>query len=128
MSLSELCFDQIKNDYWFAQYGCSVVIMNKSNSWINVSKLCSNAGKKFEDWKCDNNELILAVEAHNGALCMKTVDAGIATVEDWMISGTYAHPLLIPHVASWTNPSYARMLSKVVNNNINKEFKQAHGQ
>jgi len=32
-----------------------------------------------------------------------------------VIGGTYVHPLLIPHIASWASPSFAVRVSKIVN-------------
>ena len=63
MSLSEICFLQIKDDFWLAQYDCYIVTMMKSCGWINATKLCSDEGKQFEDWKSRNVELLEALAA-----------------------------------------------------------------
>ena len=34
---------------------------------------------------------------------------------DRIISGTYCHPLLIPHIACWVSPIFALQVSKIVN-------------
>ena len=36
---------------------------------------------------------------------------------DWsvLISGTYCHPFLIPHIACWVSPDFALKVSEIVN-------------
>ena len=46
-----------------------------------------------------------------------------ATVEDRLISGTYAHPLLIPHIASWSSYDFALKVSKIVNEYLVLEYR-----
>ena len=57
--LSEICTSQIRDQFWFAQYGSFKVIVNKENGYFNATKLCSLANKKFADWKCNANSLFL---------------------------------------------------------------------
>ena len=40
------------------------------------------------------------------------------------LKGTYTHPLLIPHIASWVSPKFAIMVSEIVNNYLVKEYKE----
>ena len=37
------------------------------------------------------------------------------------IRGTYAHPKLIPHIAAWTSPAFAVMVSDIVNKHFINE-------
>ena len=43
--------------------------------------------------------------------------------EEKLISGTYCHPLLIPHIGCWVSPSFALKVSDIVNNYYIAEFK-----
>lgn len=38
--------------------------------------------------------------------------------------GTYVHPLLIPHIASWISSAFAIKVSIIVNNFIVNEYKE----
>ena len=40
-----------------------------------------------------------------------------------LISGTYCHPLLIPHIGCWVSPSFALKVSDIVNHYFIEEFK-----
>jgi hypothetical protein len=41
-----------------------------------------------------------------------------------MVTGTYAHPDLVPHIASWVSPSFAIKVSRIVNEYLVKEEKE----
>ena len=46
----DICEEQIDGDFWHADYlGLRTVAM-KSNGYINATKLCSDGGKRFENW------------------------------------------------------------------------------
>ena len=46
------------------------------------------------------------------------------TEEDKLIIGSYAHPVLVPHIASWVSAPFARMVSKMVTDFIVGEYKK----
>ena len=46
---------------------------------------------------------------------------------DRLISGTYCHPDLIPHIACWVSVDFAMKVSKVVNGYITQEYKNKLG-
>src|SRR3984957_8790861 len=48
--ISDLAFEQISGKYYYAAYGPFRVIMDKSNGYINASKMCSSGGKDYNDW------------------------------------------------------------------------------
>ena len=62
--LSELTFEQIKDNYWYAAYGPFRVVMDKFNGYINATKLCSAGGKNYCDWSRlkGNNQLIILLQ------------------------------------------------------------------
>src|SRR3977135_393397 len=53
----------------------------------------------------------------------KKVNTGNKTEIDCIISGTYYHPDLIPHIACWISPNFALLVSKIVNGYITQEYK-----
>src|SRR3981189_2898860 len=62
--LSELVFEQIDGNFWYAAYGPFRVIMMKDTGYINATKLCSSGGKIYTKWSRLNGsqELIQALE------------------------------------------------------------------
>jgi hypothetical protein len=41
-----------------------------------------------------------------------------------LITGTYVHPHLAPHIASWVSPEFAVKVSQIVNNYIVRDYKE----
>src|SRR3981189_134123 len=62
--LSELVFEQIEGNFWYAAYGPFRVVMMKDTGYINATKLCSSGGKVYGDWikNKSSRELIQALE------------------------------------------------------------------
>ena len=46
---SELAFQHIKGNYWYAAYGEFKVIMDKTNGYISATKMCTSGGKELCD-------------------------------------------------------------------------------
>lgn len=145
--LSQICFSQIKGEFYCGQYGEFNVIMDKTNGYINASKLCVDGGKKFCHWHETkvSKELIKLLQEHlfhlalcdedahdpwtlidhcpiTGTVCKQVLTAN-QTEEDKQIAGTYCHPLLIPHIACWVSPSFALKVGSIINSSIAEEWK-----
>src|SRR5271156_1538560 len=48
--LSDIAFEQITGNYWYAAYGPFRVVMMKDTGYINATKLCSSGGKEYREW------------------------------------------------------------------------------
>jgi hypothetical protein len=130
--MSEIAFEQIHNEYYWAKYGEFKVIMNINTRYINATYLCGLATtktgtkKEFRQWKQNSSteELMGEVAA---AVRMSTVD--LTTVVNggqvMEIKGTYVHPDLIPHIACWASPKFAVKVSKIVNEQIVRDHREA---
>ena len=144
--LSNICFQQIRNNYYHGQYGNFSVVIDRDNGYINATKLCSDGGKQFKHWSDTKmcKELVNTLKQHvfsesiedeyardSWAMAqynpvgevVKQVLTAKQTEEDKMIAGTYIHPLLIPHVACWVSPAFALKASSLINNYICEEYK-----
>src|SRR5277367_5263365 len=66
--LSGICFKQIKDNFWFGQYGDFQVIMMEDCSYVNATKLCKDGGKRFDNWLANeaSKRLIKALDAQLG--------------------------------------------------------------
>src|SRR3977135_1688185 len=146
--ISELVFEQIERNFWFAAYGPFRVVMMKDTGYINATKLCSSGGKECKKWSrlIGSHELIqalekdLALEITHGTststlqdgkdqiwplpspLC-KSVQTRNETEVECVISDTYIHPDLVPSVAGSISPEFQIMSNRVVNGYITQEYK-----
>src|SRR6266853_1037389 len=48
--ISDITYEQITGDYWYANYLGFKVIMMKSSGFVNATKLCLSGGKRFDNW------------------------------------------------------------------------------
>ena len=48
--LSQIIFEQIKDNFYYGAYGEFRVIVDKSNGYVNATKMCKSSDKKFKDW------------------------------------------------------------------------------
>ena len=112
--LRDVMFEHIDKDYAHGKLGEFEVIMMKKNGYVNASKLCNSAGKRYAKWIQNNvakdliNELKSA-DRIRSPLFINVIKGRYDT------RGTYVHPKLIVHIASWCSPKYALMVSDIVN-------------
>jgi len=86
------------------------------NGFMNANKICKEAGKDFFNWKknTQSKELIEALSLSTG-IQKNDIMYINATSKNIETRGTYVHPDLIPHIASWASPEFAIKVSKIVN-------------
>jgi hypothetical protein len=138
MSLSEICYEQIMDDYWYAEYLGLKVMMMRSNGFINATKLCADGSKQFYHWMGNKRSKNLVkyfdkkfnetsnqssptefrgpettncnFQAHRKIQLYTVVQGG----ENYILSGTYVHPKLILDIAAWVSNEFYDLASKVV--------------
>jgi hypothetical protein len=111
---TSLEFETINEKYSTAKYGDFTVTMDMTNGYINATKLCADGGKRFDNWIRNNGskELIKEFEnVDNPIKILITVTGGT----NHYLRGTYVHPDLIPHIASWVSTKFACKVSKIIN-------------
>ena len=124
--IRSIIFEKINNKYSYRKYGTfDVIIMNK-NGYINATQLCAGAlnskgePKRIRNWIANKktDQLIEAVCAISG-ISETEIMIEITTGSDKFLElrGTYAHPQLIPHIASWASVDFAIKVSDII-----KEF------
>ena len=141
-NLSDIMFEDIIDGYGYGMYGDFKIIMMKKNSYVNASKLCKKYDKEYKFWSRNenSNELINIVRKRIQQKNLMVQKDTINKIDDICdeihpiiiikgggdinkISGTYIHPLLIPHVASWISPEFGIRVSEIVNEYLNAECK-----
>jgi hypothetical protein len=129
MSLSEIAFEQINGNYYWGKYGAFKVIVDVSTGYINATNLCKLAesehgkSRKFNDWsRSDFAKSLMAAVARTGFSVDNQLIVPTGLPND--LRGTYAHPKLIPHVASWASPDYAVVVSDIVNEHNVRKYRE----
>ena len=103
MSLNQIIFEHIDNNYSYGKYGNFKVIIMTKNRYINATKLCNEYNKNFKHWKENkaSNELILEVEKNISLAGNKKAIIIITGGKNQIIKGTYVHELLIDKIIEW---------------------------
>ncbi|ARF02730.1 SWPV1-145 [Shearwaterpox virus] len=130
MDFSDLVTREIDERFCYIKYDIFELIMMKENNYINATKLCKLGGKEFYNWRKleGSRELVKKVEEINNFWKVKPAPSDqkgldiIITIESegrngkkYEVAGSYVHPDLIPHIASWISPSFAIKVSKIIN-------------
>lgn len=117
--ITKLAYESINDTFSKARYGEFEVIMDIKTGYINATKLCVSGGKLLKNWLRNDfaKELVECLEKswlNNEPTLITDNSFGIT-------KGTYAHPDLIPHIASWVSPKFAIKVSKIVNDFLIRE-------
>ncbi|AUV58009.1 hypothetical protein [Bandra megavirus] len=133
-NIMNIVFERINDEYYWGQYGNFKVIMN-SDGYVNVTKLCdesktkSGGKKEFRQWKktVDAKDLMKEISICSGisvSELLKIITTSSKHLTE--IRGTYAHPQLVPHIASWASTKFGARVSVIVNEYFAKEMFDKH--
>lgn len=50
MSLLDVCYEQIKDNFWYGLFGDFKLIIDKTTGYFNATKLCKDGGKQLKHW------------------------------------------------------------------------------
>ena len=140
---SDVCFEQIKGNFWYGVYGEFRVVIMRDNGWVNATKMCKSGGKEFKHWieNAGSKHLVKILEnlhteearspsstcgsgeagiPTTGNLVMKRVLTQKKTDEDKLIEGVYVHSDLVPSIAGWISPEFQIKCNRIINGLINR--------
>jgi hypothetical protein len=120
-ALSELIYEPVNEEYGWGKYGTFKVLIRRKDGWINVTKLCKDGGKELKHWnENDTSKSLVQVLKSSVGIPTDVLTGG----QDCIIRGTYAHPFLVPHIASWISPEFAFRVSRIVNDHLVREYRE----
>jgi len=127
MTLNQIIFEHIDDNYAYGKYGEFKVITMTKNRYINATKLCKEYDKNFYHWKENksNINLINSVEKFSALGNPGAENKSFIIInggKNQIIKGTYVHELLIPHIASWISSDFAIKVSEIITNYIANEY------
>ena len=122
-NLSELIYESVTDEYGWGKYGDFKVLIRRKDGYINATKLCKDGGKLLGNWSQLHGSKQY-VEEFTSSIGIPIEPLEVNMAGSYDTRGTYAHPDLIPHIASWVSPKFAIMVSKIVNNFLIKEYKE----
>ncbi|BCS82505.1 putative KilA-N domain-containing protein [Cotonvirus japonicus] len=135
--IKNIIFERINNEYYRGKYGDFDVIMD-NNGYVNVTKLCNEAvtkngkNKEFRQWKktSEAKELMDEISKITKIPASKLLIQNLTSSEN-ITRGSYAHPMLVTHIASWISPKFSARVNSWIEewklfskNNNYKYFKE----
>ena len=121
--------EAINNLYSYAKYNNHKVIIMAENKYLNATKLCLENNKQYKDWMRNDKSQELIDKAND---VLKTenskyeatilVNAGRGATNN-LISGTYVHELIIPHIIEWINKERNEQPERLIVDKLNKTLK-----
>jgi len=141
MTLNDICYEQIKDTFWYGIYGDFKLVIDKSTDCFNATKLCEATGKRVYDWfrLARSKELIEYYNVLKSPPTSPSRDEKDATGipvasfyeikeaqyhESKLITGTYLCKDLILSLATWISNDFYHKCSNIVNHYFVKDFKE----
>ena len=132
--LTKISYEEINDKFSYGNYLGVKVILMKENGYVNATKLCALANKQFKHWleNKSSKSLVEEVEKEISGVgnptseLMSMIMITTGSKNETETRGTYVHPLLISHIASWCCPVFAIKVSKIVNHFAIKEMKEEY--
>ncbi|HSA76086.1 MAG TPA: KilA-N domain-containing protein [Nitrosarchaeum sp.] len=126
MSLTNIIFEFIDTEKKYAKgkYGEFEVLIMVKNGYVNATKMCNEDNKLFSGWSRNKKTKMLIEEVSRSMqICMDLLFIEVMKGKNFT-RGTYVHPLLVPHVATWISPVFAVKVSQIVNEYLVQEYKK----
>ena len=107
MSVSNIIFEHIHDDYYFAQYFEFTIVINNSNGYFNATKFCRDNGRRFCDWYS-----LFGTESLLNAMSVQLKNNNVLLSVNFkepyynLVSGSYVHLKLFTALASWLSPQF----------------------
>lgn len=132
MSLIDVCYEQIKDNFWYGLFGDFKLIIDKDTGYFNATKLCSSGGKRFDNWSrldCSKTlmryyEQKLATSHVRGLNPVYTIFPNGTNLVDLQICGTYIREELLLNLASWLSNSFYDKCYVIIRDYYTRDFKK----
>lgn len=105
----------VSEGYYLGTFGGLEVLIRKEDEFVNATKFCKRGGKDPHGWLRlqGTKKLIQEIcRVHNAEQSdiLRTYQAG----SNYLLSGTYVHPDLVPHIAMWISPRFGIIVSRII--------------
>ena len=114
MTFNQTIYDYINNDYAYGKYGEFTIIIMTSNGFINITNICNDHKKNFNDWSKEEHNIEL-INACNEEINDKSI-IEIKNNKNKLINGIYINELLLPQIICWISPKFAIKIYNIIKN------------
>ncbi|MGL5962470.1 MAG: DUF3627 domain-containing protein, partial [Cetobacterium sp.] len=122
LALNDICYRQIKGNYYYGIFGEFQLVVDKSTGCFNATKLCNIGGKNFFNWKRLERTKQL-IEYFANKRCPSDLKGNFYEIRESnndviskQITGQYVQKELILDIASWISPEFYFKCNNIIIN------------
>lgn len=130
-SLNDICYEQIKDNYYYGLFGDFKLIIDKETGYFNATKLCKDGGKRFRNWLQNKNsqELVKYYENRpslnsSGVKSIIKISKNEDNIDNKIISGCYVRKELILSISLWISNDFYDKVYKIIESYFINEFNE----
>lgn len=114
-SLNDVCYEEIKNNFYYGILGDFKIIIDKKTEYINATNLCKKGGKDFKIWKMSDQFKELSNYYKQNIYNIKDENCKI-------ISGTYIRKEFFLALSLWLSIDFYDKIYKIIEKQFISEF------
>lgn len=120
-SLNNICYKQIKGNYYYGIFGEFQLVVDKTTGCFNATKLCNTGGKKFKNWTVlTRSKQMMDYVSRYHVFGFYEIKGD--NVDDKQITGQYVQKELIFDIASWISPEFYFKCNNIIINYFASEY------
>jgi hypothetical protein len=120
MELCDICFENIKDTFYYGLFGDFKLVIDKSTGYFNATKLCERGGKEYRQWKrleksknmVEYYQKSWGGDSHGSFLYEVKLQNNDRLNK--RITGTYVPKELILDIASWVSIEFYDKCNRIV--------------
>jgi hypothetical protein len=121
-SLNDVCFERIRDTFYYGMFGEFKLVVDKSTGCFNATKLCTDGGKQFKNWSRleKSKRLIEYYESESsrshlsGCHDFYEVSGGNNSDAFSKTTGQYVRKELILDIASWVSVEFYDKCNQII--------------
>ncbi|CCU56199.1 transcriptional regulator [Mythimna separata entomopoxvirus 'L'] len=136
MSLNDICYEQIKDSFYYGLFGDFKLIIDKNTGYFNATKLCKDGGKRFDNWiRLDKSKELIKyyndnatssdvrklISDQNEEKLIYNINVHGNKIND-TISGTYVYKKLLLDIAAWVSKDFYNKCYDILESYFINEF------
>ncbi|GBN19705.1 Putative KilA-N domain-containing protein 313L [Araneus ventricosus] len=132
-SLIDVCYEQIKDHYWYGLFGNFRLIIDRNTGYFNATKLCHEGGKRLDNW-LRNKESKKLIDYYSNKNDSSNVRNHFFEVKkgnkdeiyNKVLSGTYLPKQLILSLALWISLEFYDKVYTIIESYFVNEFNERY--
>ena len=130
LSLSDICFEHIKDTFYYGLFGDFKLVIDKATGYFNATKLCNQGGKEYRQWtRMEKSKKM--VEYYQKSWGGNSHGSFLYEIKlqnndelNKKITGTYVPKELILDIASWVSIEFYDKCNKIIVDYFVRESQQ----